>query len=117
MTSDKAKPRKRRASQPGTFEAVDGMSDEARRRTGHMSNPLIDLAHQIRSLAASEVDPYLLVGVLLEGMVHTVSNRIPTDRQPDTVLATLMMLQQRMKQRVADPTEQDRCDIVPGDKG
>ncbi len=117
MTSDKAQPRKRRARQPGTFAAVDGMSDEARQLAGHMPNPLTDLAHRIRSLSASEVDPYLLMGVLLEGMVHTMANRIPADRQPDTVLATLTMLQQRMKQQVNDSTEQDRCNSVPGEKG
>ncbi|MDR3538183.1 MAG: hypothetical protein P4L71_16940 [Acetobacteraceae bacterium] len=116
MTSDEAKPRKRRATQPAIFKAVDGMSDEARHIAGQMPNLLVDLAQRIRSLAASEIDPYLLVGVLLEGMVHTVSNCIPTDRQPDTMLATLMLLQQRMKKGVSDSTERDRCNSVPGDK-
>jgi hypothetical protein len=117
MTSDKRSQRKPGTGQPKAFDAVAGMAEGARDLAGRLPNRLNELAEQIRALAASEIDPYLLVGILLEGMVHTVSLRIPQDRQPDTVLATLTMLQQRMQQCVSDPKSADRCGLVPGNKG
>jgi hypothetical protein len=59
-------------------------------------NPIRSLVTTIRVTAASSADPYLAIGVLLEGTVHTICTRIPQERRVDTAIALLQLLNDRL---------------------
>jgi len=56
-----------------------------------------ELAGYIRIVAASDADQYLLMGVLIEGAVHSLTSRIPTECQTDTASALLKLLTDRLR--------------------
>jgi hypothetical protein len=109
MALSNRKPGQANASAPPTFDVVQGLAEQAR-GIATTGNPLTALNLAVRELIASEVDPYLLMGVLLESMVQTLKARIPTTRQPDTIMATLLMLQNRMKSAAEETDPQGCCD-------
>jgi hypothetical protein len=52
----------------------------------------------MRQLAADDgADPYLTLGVLVEGVAHILSRHIPPERQEDTASALLDLLSDRLK--------------------
>jgi len=60
-------------------------------------DPVRVLADIIKAVAESTADPYLLTGVLVEGSVHTLETRIPTERQGDTAEALLQLMTDRLR--------------------
>jgi hypothetical protein len=60
-------------------------------------NPARCLVTTIRATVASNADPYLVIGILLEGAVHTVCSRIPHMRRQDTANALLRLLKDRLE--------------------
>lgn len=60
------------------------------------SDPVEAIAGNIRRAAEDNADPYLLVGVLLEGIVHVTRTEIPTVRREETACAVLKLLADRM---------------------
>ncbi len=55
------------------------------------------LAEVIRVITADGSDPYLVIGVLLEGAVHTIARHIPPERQAETVVELHQLLAERLK--------------------
>lgn len=55
------------------------------------------LAHVIRMMVASEADPYILVGVLTEGVSHTIASRIPRANQGEVAEEALALLRERLE--------------------
>ena len=80
-------------------QTVDALSDQARLAADQTANPLADVIAATKTAMRGGVDPYLLVGVLLEAIVQVLSTGIPEERRPGTDLATVMMLQQRLARR------------------
>jgi hypothetical protein len=60
-------------------------------------DPVRILADIIKAVAEGTADPYLLSGVLVEGSVHTLETRIPTERQGDTAEALLQLMTDRLR--------------------
>ena len=60
-------------------------------------NPVKTLANFIRTIAEGSADPYIVVGVLLEGAVHLLATGIPRERQSDTAAAMLLLLSDRLR--------------------
>jgi hypothetical protein len=60
-------------------------------------DPVRVLADIIKAVAEGTADPYLLSGVLVEGSVHTLETRIPTERQEDTAEALLQLMADRLR--------------------
>jgi hypothetical protein len=77
-------------------QTVSELSDQAQQAADQTANPLPAVVAAIKTAMQSGTDPYLLVGVLLEGIVQTLTSAIPPERRPATELATLTMLQQRL---------------------
>jgi hypothetical protein len=50
-------------------------------------------------IAESDVDPYAVLGALIEGAAHTVARHIPTERQADSAEALVELLAERLKAR------------------
>jgi hypothetical protein len=55
------------------------------------------LVNTIRNIVAGNADPYLVMGSLLEGMVHAILSRIPRQRRADTAIALLQLLKDRLQ--------------------
>jgi hypothetical protein len=54
------------------------------------------LAETISLIGESDVDPYAVFGVLIEGAVHTLTRHIPPERQADTSAMLLQLLEERL---------------------
>ena len=55
------------------------------------------LAEVIRLVTDDGADPYLVLGVLVEGAVHTLAKHIPRERQPETTEQLGQLLVERLK--------------------
>lgn len=66
--------------------------------TADQPDPVRALADTIRLILEGEADPYLVVGVLIEGAVHAVRTSIPPERQDEIAAAMLKLLQDRLEQ-------------------
>jgi hypothetical protein len=60
-------------------------------------NPVKTLVQFIRTVAAGNADPYIVMGVLLEGAAHVLATSIPRERQEDTAGALLQLLAERLR--------------------
>ena len=54
------------------------------------------LAETISLISESDVDPYAVLGVLIEGAAHTIVQHIPAERQADTAATLLHLLGERL---------------------
>jgi hypothetical protein len=73
------------------FRAVDDLIRRVQRVAANRPDPLHILAQTISIIGESDVDPYAILGVLIEGAAHTLTQHVPTERQADTA-TTLMQL-------------------------
>src|ERR1700722_10118042 len=71
----------------------------AQRVAADRTDPLHILAQMISMIGESDVDPYAVLGALIEGAAHTVARHIPAERQADTAEALLELLAERLKAR------------------
>jgi hypothetical protein len=55
------------------------------------------LADSIRTVAGGNADPYLVMGVLIEGAVYLLDTRIPDERRADTAVALLRLVADRLR--------------------
>ena len=63
-------------------------------------DPIRTLADIIKITAESDADPYLTMGVLIEGAVHTLATQIPDERREDTAAAALQFFVDRLRASV-----------------
>ena len=76
---------------------LDRLVRNAKAATELDDDPIGDLARQIRELIASVDDPYLLAGVLAEGAIQTIVQRIPAGRRVTTTRALMQLLVDRLR--------------------
>jgi hypothetical protein len=50
-----------------------------------------------------DADPYAVLGVLLEGAVQVIAQRIPAEQQGETAATLAQLLEERLKARGARP--------------
>ena len=60
-------------------------------------DPVRALTDVIRTVAAGNADPYLVMGVLAEGIVHTLEARIPDERRAGAAGALLRLVADRLR--------------------
>jgi hypothetical protein len=60
-------------------------------------DPVRALADTIKTVADGDADPYLVMGVLVEGAIHTLGSRIPIERQWNTGAALLNLMVDRLQ--------------------
>ena len=63
-------------------------------------DPVRSLVNTIRTTAAGNADPYLVMGTLVEGTVHTLCARIPNERLKETAQAVMQLLKDRLRANV-----------------
>jgi hypothetical protein len=78
------------------YRAVDDLIRRVQRVAANRPDPMHILAETISLIGESEVDPYAVLGVLIEGAVHTIARHIPTERQAETAATLLQLLEQRL---------------------
>ena len=66
------------------YPAIDALIRRVQRVAADRPDPTHILAEVISMIGASEADPYVVLGVLVEGAAHMVTHHIPTERQAAT---------------------------------
>ena len=79
------------------FRAVDELIRRVQRVAADKPDPVHILAQMITIIGGSEVDPYAVLGVLIEGAVHTLVQHIPAERQADTAATLVQLLEERLR--------------------
>ena len=92
---------------------VRKLSNQAEQAAAQAPDPLAALSVAIKTALGSEADPYVMVGVLLEGVTQAFITRIPPERHDRTLTAALVLLRQRLAARGVAPGQVDRCDQQP----
>lgn len=95
------------------FRTIRKLSSQAEQAAAQAPDPLAELSVAIKAALQTQADPYVMLGVLLEGMTQTLITRIPPERHLGTLTAALVLLRQRLAARGAAPGERDHCDQEP----
>jgi hypothetical protein len=61
------------------------------------SHPLTLLIRHLRSVIASDSDPYLLAGALIEGVATTIAQKLPHVRHGEVSVESIRLLRDRMR--------------------
>jgi hypothetical protein len=79
------------------FPAVEELIREVEAKAADEPDTLALLVALIKIVIRSEVDPYLLNGVLVQGIASTVSSRIPSRRKRQVARETVRLLLERLQ--------------------
>ena len=85
------------AMQHRAFQAVDDLIRQAEEAAAAKPDQVRLVAELIQLIGDEGADPYLLIGVLLEGAVHTLANHIPPERQRQMTEQLGRILAERLK--------------------
>ena len=88
-----------RAMPDRPFPAVDALIRRVQRVAASRPDPMHILAQTISMTGEIGADPYAVLGVLVEGAVLTILQRIPEERQQEAALALIKLLQERLTAR------------------
>jgi hypothetical protein len=78
------------------FPAVDKLIRRVQRVAAVRPDPVHILAETISMIGDSEVGPYAVLGVLVEGAAHILAQHIPAERQADTAATLMQLLKERL---------------------
>jgi hypothetical protein len=79
------------------YPAIDALIRRVQRVAADRPDPTHILAEVISMTGASEADPYTVLGILVEGAVHTLVRHIPAERQAETATMLAQLLDERLK--------------------
>jgi hypothetical protein len=78
------------------FPAIDGLSRRVQRVAANRPDPLRILARAITMTGAIDLDPYAVLGTLVEGAVQIIVRQIPPKRQAETAATLVELLKDRL---------------------
>jgi hypothetical protein len=78
------------------FPAIDGLSRRVQRIAANRPDPVRILAKTITLTGAIGMDPYAVLGTLVEGAVQTIVQQIPPERQAETAATLIELLKERL---------------------
>jgi hypothetical protein len=78
------------------YRAVNDLIRRVQRVAANRPDPMHILAETVSLIGESDVDPYAIVGVLIEGVVHTIAQHVPAERQAETAATVLRLLEERL---------------------
>jgi uncharacterized protein (DUF2342 family) len=81
------------------FPAVEALIRQVQRVAASRPDPMHILAQTISMTGAIGVDPYTVLGVLVEGAVQTVVEQIPAEQQMETAATLVRLLKERLNAR------------------
>jgi hypothetical protein len=79
------------------YPAIDVLIRRVQRVAASRPDPLYVLAETINMAGTIGMDPYAVLGVLVEGAVQTIIHHIPPERQAETVGALIVLLKERLE--------------------
>ena len=79
------------------FPAIHDLIRRVEQAAASRPDPVQLVATVIRLIADRGADPYLLIGVLMEGAVNTLVKQVPAERRIDTARALTKILTDRLK--------------------
>ena len=81
------------------FRTLERLIQQANRTSSRKPDSLDMLAAMIRLVTADGADPYVVLGVLVEGAALTIAQHIPKERQAETTEELGRLLVDRLKAR------------------
>jgi hypothetical protein len=84
---------------PDRSPALDALIRDAEAVAAEQPYVLGTLVMLLKAAIASDTDPYLLTGALIEGIAATVAQRIPAERQGDVSVEAVRLLRDRLRAR------------------
>jgi hypothetical protein len=84
-----------------SFPDLDALIRQIEARAIEFPDPLAILLAMLKMVIASDADPYLLAGALVEGIAATISARIPPERQGEVAVEIVRLLGDRLETRGA----------------
>jgi hypothetical protein len=79
------------------FPAAEALIRRVQRVAANRPDPWYIFAQAIGMSGAIGVDPYAVLGVLVEGAVQTLIRQIPAKRQAETAAMLVELLEERLK--------------------
>ena len=79
------------------FRTLERLIQQANQASSRKPDSVQMLAEVIRVITTDGSDPYLVIGVLVEGAVHTIAKHIPPERQAETIAELNQLLMDRLK--------------------
>jgi hypothetical protein len=79
------------------FGEIVRLIEQAEQVAAATPDPTTLLAHVIRLIVKTDADPYLILGVLVEGAAHTLATRIPEERRHEIGKEVSNLLAERFK--------------------
>lgn len=79
------------------YPAVDALIRRIQRVAASRPDPMYILAQTINMAGAIGMDPYAVLGVLVEGAVQTLIQHIPTERQAEAAATLVELLKERLE--------------------
>jgi hypothetical protein len=79
------------------FPAVEALVRRVQRVAANRPDPLHILAQTIGMTGTIGMDPYAVLGVLVEGAVQTLIQHIPAERQADAAAMLVELLEERFE--------------------
>jgi hypothetical protein len=79
------------------FQAIEDLIREVEAKAADEPDTLALLVALIKLATRSEVDPYLLNGILIQGIASTVSARIPRRRRHQVAVECVRLLLDRLQ--------------------
>ena len=80
-----------------SFQAIDDLIRRAEQAAAATPDQLWLVAELVKLIGDGGADPYLLIGVLLEGAVHTLVKHIPPERRGQTTEQLGRLLAERLR--------------------
>ena len=81
------------------YAAIDAVIRQAELKAAKTPNAMSLLAEVVKQIGDDGGDPYLLIGVLVEGAIHTLHHHLPPERQAVTAKALVDLLVDRLRER------------------
>ena len=89
------------------FRAVDELIRRVKRVAADRPDPVHILAQMISIVGESDADPYAVLGVLVEGAAHTLAQYFPAERQAETAVMLIELLEDRLRRTESRPGKVD----------
>jgi hypothetical protein len=81
------------------FPDLDALIRQIEATASDSADPLAILVALMKLTIASEADPYMLAGALIEGITATIMDRIPPEKRLDVAIETVRLLRDRLATR------------------
>lgn len=80
-----------------TFPAINALMLDVEQKAAAEPDCLAAMVAALKSTIASEADPYLVAGALIEGLRVVISVKMPPERRADVAMNAIGLLLERLR--------------------